>query len=122
MARTRHRDHTFPAASAILPCDRRETLALNIRLAGIDTPEIRGKCDAEKQLAKKAQDFTRRFIAEGPVMVTTEGVGKYGRVIAKVESLIRLNDTDLGEALIKAGLAWRWPPKPGETWCPTGSP
>jgi endonuclease YncB( thermonuclease family) len=55
-------------------------------------------------------------------MVRTDGVGKYGRVIATVESLIRLDDTDIGDALVKAGLARPWPPKPGETWCPAGSP
>ena len=29
-----------------------------IRIAGIDTPELKGKCKREKQLAKKAKQFT----------------------------------------------------------------
>jgi endonuclease YncB( thermonuclease family) len=92
-----------PPVNVLAPLESRsfrvvdgDTLALNIRLANVDSPEVRGKCEAEKQLAKLATDFTRHFLAERPVMITTEGVGKYGRVIAKVESLIRLDDPDLG--------------------------
>ena len=31
-----------------------------IRLRGADTPELRAQCDAEKQLARKAKQFTIR--------------------------------------------------------------
>ncbi len=29
-----------------------------VRIAGIDTPEMRGKCQVEKELARKAKQFT----------------------------------------------------------------
>ena len=32
---------------------------ISVRIAGIDTPEIRGKCDQEKALAKEARDVRR---------------------------------------------------------------
>ena len=31
---------------------------IGIRVSGIDTPEIRGKCPKEKELAQKAKQFT----------------------------------------------------------------
>ena len=34
-----------------------------IRLNGVDTPEIRGKCEYEKDLAIKARDFVRNKLA-----------------------------------------------------------
>lgn len=34
-----------------------------IRLSGIDTPEMRGKCDYEKQLAKQARDEVIRLLS-----------------------------------------------------------
>ena len=34
-----------------------------IRLNGVDTPEIRGKCEHEKDLAIKARDFVRNKLA-----------------------------------------------------------
>ena len=32
--------------------------SMSIRINGIDTPELRGKCDKEKQLARLAKQFT----------------------------------------------------------------
>jgi len=34
-----------------------------IRVNGVDTPEIRGKCEYEKNLALKARDFVRAKLA-----------------------------------------------------------
>jgi hypothetical protein len=36
---------------------------MSVRVAGIDTPEIRGHCDAEKQLAIKARDRVLALLA-----------------------------------------------------------
>ncbi len=33
-----------------------------VRIAGIDTPEIKGKCDQEKALAKEARDVVRGIL------------------------------------------------------------
>ncbi len=35
---------------------------ISVRIAGIDTPEIRGKCEQEKALAKKARDLVRGIL------------------------------------------------------------
>ena len=33
-----------------------------VRVAGVDTPEIRGKCQAEKDMAVRARDFVRSTV------------------------------------------------------------
>lgn len=33
-----------------------------VRVGGVDTPEIRGKCEAEKQKAHEARDFVKDLI------------------------------------------------------------
>ena len=38
---------------------------ISIRVSGIDTPEIRGKCDKEKKLAQLAKQFTNSFLLSG---------------------------------------------------------
>ena len=38
------------------------TIRTAVRVNGVDTPEIRGKCQAEKDLAIKARDFVRRKV------------------------------------------------------------
>lgn len=60
------------------------TIRTGVRLDGIDTPEIRGKCQAEKDLAVKARDFVRVRAGERVQLVNVRN-GKYaGRVVADV--------------------------------------
>jgi endonuclease YncB( thermonuclease family) len=37
---------------------------MSIRILGIDTPEIRGKCDKEKELALEAREFANKAFRE----------------------------------------------------------
>lgn len=58
---------------------------LSIRIRGIDTPEIRGKCENEKVLAKKAKEFIN-FLMNKATTIEIKNVerGKYFRVVADV--------------------------------------
>ena len=38
------------------------TARTKVRVAGVDTPEIRGKCQAEKDMAVRARDFVRSTV------------------------------------------------------------
>ncbi len=70
-------------------------------MAGVDTPEIRGECQAEKVLAIRARDFVRTVIGTS-VRLTDVRPGKYaGRVIAEVW----VNEQKLSELLIAENLA-----------------
>ena len=56
-----------------------------IRVNGVDTPEIRGKCQYEKNLALKARDFVRDRLANAKeIKLTNLQRGKYFRVVASV--------------------------------------
>ncbi len=60
------------------------TIRTAARVNGIDTPEIRGLCDAEKELAKRARDYVRATVGDH-VELTNITLGKYaGRIIADV--------------------------------------
>lgn len=64
-----------------------DSVNVRFRLAGIDTPEIRGKCEEEKQLAIQARDYTRAFIEQSrKVSFETHGVGRYGRPLVDIYS------------------------------------
>ncbi len=71
----------------------------SVRVEGVDTPEIRGKCEGEKRKAVAARDFVRKQVGKRITLVNVKK-GKYaGRVVAR----IRLADgTDLTELLIRA--------------------
>lgn len=73
-----------------------------IRLAGVDTPELHGKCDREKLLARKAQAFTQGVLNEAKqVELVDMRRDKYFRVLAG----IRADGRDVARQLVEAGLA-----------------
>lgn len=87
-----------------------DTLWLNgekIRIAEIDTPEINGRCPAERALALRARGRLVELLAAGPVRFQRVGKDRYGRTLARFGGV--------SEALIREGLAQRWPNSRG--WC-----
>jgi micrococcal nuclease len=86
-----------------------------VRLDGIDTPELRGKCKDEKELAKKARDFLVK-LAGSTVTLRDIRYGKYaGRVVAKV---FTEGGDDLAASLIKAGHGRPYGGGKRQGWCP----
>lgn len=61
------------------------TVTVSVRIRGIDAPELRSRCDAEREAARRARAALEEMLAAGPVDMTNIGGGKYyGRVIADV--------------------------------------
>ncbi len=85
-----------------------------IRINGIDTPELRGKCEVEKLLARKAKQFTvERLRATKSIVLKNIKRGKYFRLIADVY----IDGVSLGEQLIKHGHATEYSGKTKPNWC-----
>lgn len=77
-------------------------IQMRVRLLGVDTPELRGKCIVEKQLAQKAKTFLIDRISDQALLLKNIHYGKYaGRVLADIELM---NGDDLAEVLIQKGL------------------
>jgi micrococcal nuclease len=57
----------------------------NIRLAGIDAPEIRGKSAEEKKAAIDAREYLRTLIDGKEVSFKVTSTDKYGRLLATIE-------------------------------------
>lgn len=73
-----------------------------IRLSGIDTPEIRGKCEKEKKLAFKAREITVQTLRSSKkIELKNIQRGKYFRLIADVY----VDDKSLSDILIQNKLA-----------------
>ncbi len=72
-----------------------------VRLRGVDTPEMRGECAAERHDAAAARDALAAIVGDGPVVLTDIDEDKYaGRIDARV---IAPNGGDVTAALLKAG-------------------
>lgn len=67
-----------------------------IRLNGIDTPELRGSDDAEKEMAIKARNRLSELILNQEVQLKNISYEKYGRILAD----IYFNNKYINEILI----------------------
>ena len=85
-----------------------------IRVNGVDTPEIRGKCQYEKNLALKARDFVRAKLANAKeIKLTNLQRGKYFRVVANVV----VDGVSLGQELLDNKLAYEYSGGKKLSWC-----
>lgn len=86
----------------------------NIRIIGIDTPEKRSKCEAEKLAAKEAEEYLASILTD-EVMLTNIDFGKYARrLLADVTTSDGVN---IAEAMIEAGHARRYGGEKRKGWC-----
>ena len=85
-----------------------------IRLNGVDTPEIRGKCKYEKDLAIKARDFVRNKLANAKeIKLNNLQRGKYFRVVANV----MVDGVNLEQELLDNELAYKYTGGKKSSWC-----
>lgn len=95
-----------------------QVLETRVRLAGIDAPELRGRCAEERERAARARDFLARAVDGGEIVLRGIEFGKYaGRVIARVETAA---GEDLAAALLRAGLAREYGGARRRSWCREG--
>lgn len=75
-----------------------------IRLAGLDTPELKGKTEKERMLAVKAKLFleSKLLVGQTYLFISTEKVDKYGRSLGAVHDA---EGKDIATQLIQSGLA-----------------
>lgn len=87
---------------------------IRVRVRGVDSPEIRGKCKQEKMLARKARSFIARLLwtAQSIELRAVER-GKYFRLIADVV----FDGRDLATALIESGHGRPAPEGKRHNWC-----
>jgi micrococcal nuclease len=85
-----------------------------IRLKGVDTPEIQGKCQYEKDLALEARDFVRSKLANSKqIKLNKLQRGKYFRVVADV----MVDGVSLGQELLENELAYKYSGGKKSNWC-----
>lgn len=93
-----------------------QTVDMNVRIAGIDAPELHGKCASERERAEAARDFLTRLVSGQRLRLEDVRNDKYGgRVIAEVRDT---KGDDVAEALLSRGLARSYEGGRRGSWCP----
>ena len=90
----------------------------SVRVVGVDTPEIRGKCELEKAMAVLARDFVRTLLVDKFVRLMEVANDKYGgRVLARVYFLENETWIDLADRLIQNNLGRAYDGGTRLGWC-----
>lgn len=94
---------TFLADARVWPGQR---ITVGVRIRGVDAPEMRGRCSAEKRAARRARAILEELVRGGRVRMTNISGGKYyGRVLADVTTS---DGRAVGAALLAHSAARRY--------------
>ncbi len=103
---------TFVADAAVWPG---QTVRVNIRIRGIDAPEMKARCDAERLAALRAREELALLLGDEPVAITNiAGAKYYGRVLADVANA---QGVQVGPLLIDRDMARAYSGGRREGWC-----
>jgi len=103
---------TFTAEAMLWPG---HVLTVNVRLRGIDAPEMHARCERERVAAEKARAMLAALVAGGIVSMHNIGSGKYyGRVTADV---MTDNGLEVGQSLLDAAVVKRYAAGKRPGWC-----
>lgn len=93
----------------------RQSVETSVRLAGIDAPELRSRCETEKQAALAARDRLRALLTQARrIELHDIELDKYGgRVLARVVA----DGQDMAAALIGEGHARPYIGDTRKSWC-----
>lgn len=91
---------TFVAVAHVWPG---HAVRVSVRIRGIDAPETRSRCAAERDAARAARTMLGALLAQGRVSLVNVGGGKYyGRVLADV---VAADGREAARVLLDGGLA-----------------
>ncbi len=90
-------------------------LTTKVRLRGIDTPELHGKCQREKDLAAQAKGRLAAEMTPQVRLTNVEGDKYFGRVDADVATVP--DGLDLSDAMLASGLARPYDGGRRGDWC-----
>jgi micrococcal nuclease len=103
---------TFLAEARVWPG---HTVTIHIRIRGIDAPESKARCPAEREAASRAKAELTRLIGGGPVLLSDIGGAKYyGRVLADVAMP---GGEPVADALLRRGLVRPYHGGKRRNWC-----
>lgn len=86
-----------------------------VRILGIDTPEIKGKCASERAAALAAKDRLARLLASGTIVLNGVTPDKFA---GRVDASVTVGNVDVGSTMINEGFARPYLGGTRAGWCP----
>lgn len=92
-----------------------QTLRVSVRIRGVDAPELRGRCAAERRAAQRSRTALIGLVGTGRVrLVDISGDKYFGRVIA---DLVLPDGRHASATLLGEGLARAYAGAARRSWC-----
>ena len=92
-----------------------QTIRVNVRIRGIDAPEMKSRCRHEHLAAEKAREALSTMLGEGMIRISNiAGAKYYGRVLADVETP---SGVSVAPALLSAALVRPYKGGRRKGWC-----
>ncbi len=102
---------TFEASASIW---LDQEISIRVRIAGIDAPELRARCDAERRGAEAARAYLARRLEGGAVTLSAVRYDKYG---GRVDAVVADSGGDIARAMLRARLARAYDGGRRDGWC-----
>lgn len=102
---------TFLAEAELWPGQH---LQIHVRLRGIDAPENKARCAAERERAAAAREALARYLGDEVRISNIIGAKYYGRVLADVAGT---DGGDVSRQMLRDGLARPYSGGRREGWC-----
>ncbi len=90
-----------------------QTVVEHVRIAGIDAPEMKGRCPREIEAARAARQYLAGLVGGGAVELRGVTRERYGRALAKVTA----EGIDVPARMIEAGHARPYAGARRLSWC-----
>jgi endonuclease YncB( thermonuclease family) len=103
-------------AVRVIDGDTFDTGGIRVRVADIDTPEVRGRCAYETALAARATARMRTLLAAGAFELRPLADGRDEDVYGRKLRIVTRGGRSLGDVLVAEGLARTWSGR-REPWC-----
>jgi micrococcal nuclease len=92
-----------------------QSIETNVRILGLDAPEIHGKCAIEREKAQAARRALADLLGDGKILLRHVRNDKYaGRVLAMAQNT---GGTDITSYMLAQGLARGYQGKKRGKWC-----
>ena len=91
-----------------------QSLVVRVRIDGIDTPELKARCEDERRRAEAARAFLAHRLEGADIKLSHVVYDKYG---GRVRADVTDDSGDIARALLAAGLARPYHGERRQSWC-----
>ena len=101
--------------SGVVMLDGGTEISVRVRIRNVDTPEIHGDCEYERNLAARAKTRLAEILPAGSVVELTNI--RDDKYLGRIDANVIVNGDDVGTRLVREGLGRAYNGGRRDKWC-----